>query len=75
MENRDLELIERYSAENGTLAALYHEHLEYERRIEKYNHKPYLTPMEELERKQLQKMKLAGKDRIEGILKDYRKSL
>lgn len=75
MENRDLELIERYSAENKTLAALYHEHLDFEHKIEKYNHKPYLTPAEELERKKLQKMKLAGKDRIEGILKEYRKSL
>lgn len=75
MENRDLELIEKFSPQNKILAELYHKHLEYEHLIEKYNHKPYLTPMEETERKNLQKMKLVGRDRIEGILREYRKSV
>jgi hypothetical protein len=32
----------------------------------------YLTPEEDLERKKIQKLKLAGKDEMEAILRDYR---
>lgn len=73
MEQRDIELIKRYSIGNKVLESLYHEHQEFERQLEKYNNKPYLTPGEELERKTLQKKKLKGRDLIEGILREYRK--
>ena len=73
MEQHDLELIKRHTANDKVLEALYREHLDFERKIEKYNNKPFLTPAEELERKHLQKLKLAGRDRIEGILREYRK--
>ena len=43
-----------------------------ERRLGTFQHKHYLTPEEELERKRLQKLKLAGKDRIMQILSRYR---
>jgi hypothetical protein len=32
----------------------------------------YLPPEEEMERKKIQKLKLAGRDRIEAILAKYR---
>ena len=73
MEKRDLELIEKHKAENSLLATLYDEHLDFERRLEKFNNKPFLTPKEELERKNLQKKKLAGRDMIERILNRYRR--
>lgn len=73
MEQRDLSLIQQYAVENASLAALYQEHLDFERQLEKFNRKPFLTPSEELERKNLQKLKLAGKDKIENILREYRK--
>ena len=73
MEQRDLELIEKHRTNDKSLEALYHEHLDFERRLEKFNRKPFLTPSEEVERKNLQKMKLHGKDLIEKILQDYRK--
>ncbi len=74
MEKGDLELIEKHKSDDQMLASLYDEHLEYERELEKYNSKPYLTPSEEVERKNLQKKKLLGRDRIEFILRDYRKT-
>ena len=73
MEDRDIELIKKYSSNDKVLGSLYSEHLDFEKKLEKFNHKPFLTPAEELERKTLQKQKLMGRDRIEQILKEYRK--
>lgn len=73
MERRDLQLIEKYSVVDKVLDSLYREHKEFERQLEKYNNKPFLTPNEELERKTLQKRKLKGRDQIEGILTKYRR--
>ncbi|HPQ81647.1 MAG TPA: DUF465 domain-containing protein [bacterium] len=73
MERGDIELIQKHTANDKILESLYREHLDFERKIEKYNNKPFLTPSEEMERKQLQKLKLAGRDRIEMILREYRK--
>lgn len=73
MEQRDLELIQKHATSDEKLAVLYKEHLDFEKQLEKYNNKPYLTPSEELEKKNLQKQKLKGKDLIESILRAYRK--
>ena len=48
------------------------EHLEYEQQLEEFNRRPYLTAAETMERKRLQKLKLAGRDRMEQILAKYR---
>lgn len=74
MEQRDLELIEKHMVNDQVLAGLFKEHQDFERRLEKFNSKPFLTPTEEVERKNLQKLKLIGRDRIEGILQRYRKT-
>lgn len=73
MEQRDLVLIQEHIVNDAVLESLYKEHVDFEKRLEKYNNKPYLTPSEELERKNLQKRKLKGRDMIEGILRKYRK--
>lgn len=72
MEQRDLELIERYVADNKLLNMLYREHIDFERQLEKLNNKPFLTPTEEMERKNIQKRKLIGRDKIEDILRALR---
>lgn len=72
MEERDLALIHRYMEQDPELKQLYEEHLEFERRLEEFNRRPYLTAEETLERKRLQKLKLAGRDRMEQILAQYR---
>ncbi|MBI4124896.1 MAG: DUF465 domain-containing protein [Deltaproteobacteria bacterium] len=72
MERQDVELIQSASRKDKHLAALYQEHLTYERQLSKLDNKLFLTPEEELQRKELQKKKLLGKDKIEDILKRYR---
>ncbi len=72
MEKQDLELIERLMAEDPELKKFWDEHHEYERLLAEFNRRPYLTAAETIERKRLQKLKLAGRDRMEQILAKYR---
>ena len=72
MEKNDLDLIQKHLGDDQALSALYDEHLAFERELERYNDKPFLTPNDEIERKNLQKKKLVGRDRIEFILSRYR---
>lgn len=72
MESADIELIEKHQKTDQTLNDLYRQHLDYERKLEKFDRKLFLSPNEELQRKELQKLKLKGKDLIERILLKYR---
>jgi uncharacterized protein YdcH (DUF465 family) len=72
MEERDLALIKTWKEQDPELKQRLDEHEEYERRLEEFNRRPYLTAEETLERKRLQKLKLAGRDKIEQILAKYR---
>jgi hypothetical protein len=72
MEKSDLEIIEEMMERDPELKRFMSEHREFERRLEEFNRRPYLTAEETMERKRLQKLKLAGRDRIEGILAKYR---
>ena len=47
------------------------EHNELKARLAELNSRLYLSPAEELERKTIQKLKLAKKDRIAAIMVDY----
>lgn len=72
MERSDLEIIAEWKERDPDLKRFLDEHLEFERRLEEFNRRPYLTADESIERKRLQKLKLAGRDRIEQILAKYR---
>lgn len=72
MERRDLDLIQKYISVDPELKRYMEEHEEFERKLEEMNRRLYLTPEEEMERKKIQKLKLAGRDRIEAILAKYR---
>lgn len=72
MEKHEEELIRSLLDRDAELRRYYEEHLELERELDRFNRKIYLTPEEEIEKKRLQKVKLAGKDRIMAILKRYR---
>lgn len=74
MDQRDLDLIAKYSEQDAELRSLYDEHLTYDKLIEKLVGKPYLNPTEHLEVKELKKKKLAGKTRLEALLNKYRKA-
>jgi uncharacterized protein YdcH (DUF465 family) len=68
MEPNDVKLIQANLDKNQELASLWAEHLELEKKLEDMNQRLYLSTEEQMERKQLQKLKLAGRDRIEQIL-------
>ena len=74
MEERDEKLVAQLIKENKTLREHVARHKEYERQLEEYNKRIHLTTEESLERKKLQKLKLAGRDEIERILAEHRRT-
>jgi uncharacterized protein len=72
MESKDEQLILSLVDRDPDLKRFYEEHVELEKRLAQINHKGFLNQDEEVEKKRLQKVKLAGKDRIMEILNKYR---
>ncbi len=72
MEKSDQELINQLMDRDPELKKYIEEHRDYEKLLEEFNRRPYLTAAETMERKRLQKLKLAGRDRIEQILAQHR---
>ena len=72
MAENDMQLIQRLSEENPRFRKLHEEHLLFEKQLQELDERTYLTPEEDLERKKIQKLKLAGKDEMETILRDFR---
>jgi len=68
MEPKEEELIHQYVTNDEELKALYEEHAELKRKLESFRLKHYLTVEEEIEKKRIQKLKLASKDRIMALL-------
>ena len=73
MEQYELKLIAKYGDLDDDLNQLWKEHLDYEKKLDAFEHKRYLTSEEETEMKRLKKMKLAGKTKIQTILEKYRR--
>ena len=72
MEKWDEELIARLLPLDEELRTCVELHQGYEEQLEQLNQRPYLTTEETLERKRIQKLKLAGRDKIEAILAKHR---
>ncbi|MBW2476311.1 MAG: DUF465 domain-containing protein [Deltaproteobacteria bacterium] len=72
MAEMDQALIQKLCEENPRFRKLHEEHVLFEKRLEEFDDRVYLSAEEELERKKVQKLKLAGKDEMENILRDYR---
>jgi hypothetical protein len=72
MEETDLQLIRKLIPKDQELKRLWDEHLVYEEKLEQFNKRRYLSTEEEIRRKEIQKLKLQGKDKIEEILRRYR---
>ncbi len=68
MEPKEEELINQYVTNDEELKTLYEEHAELKRQLESFRLKHYLTAEEEIEKKRIQKLKLASKDRIMELL-------
>lgn len=72
MEKKDEELIHTLIEREPELRRYYEEHVDLERQLQVFLDKHYLTAEEEVEKKRLQKLKLAGKDKIMEILARFR---
>lgn len=72
MEKWDEELVARLLPRSEELRQYIEEHQRYEEQLEKFGQRPYLTTEEEMEKKRIQKLKLAGRDKIEAILAKHR---
>jgi uncharacterized protein YdcH (DUF465 family) len=68
MERYETEQVERLAAENPELQRLLDEHRTLDARVDALNRRRVRTPQEEMERKQLSKQKLAGKDRMARLI-------
>ncbi len=73
MFEEETELVERVRKESDEFDKLFTEHQTLEKKLEEYTRIRYLNTQEEQEKKKLQKIKLAGKDRMAAILQGYRK--
>jgi len=72
MDPSDMKLIQANLDNDPELAQLWSEHLAMEKKLDDMNQRLYLSTEEQIERKRLQKLKLAGRDRIEQILTTLR---
>ncbi|MBN2140907.1 MAG: DUF465 domain-containing protein [Desulfovibrionaceae bacterium] len=72
MEAKELSLIDKYGVQDTELKALWDQHIEYEKMLEKMESKPYLSPTQKQELKILKKKKLAGKTKLQYLLDKYR---
>ena len=72
MEEKDKLLIEKHINSDEELKKYFEEHILYEKQLDELNKKPFLTQEEEIKQKKLKKLKLAGRDSMEMLLKKYR---
>ncbi|MCK4508410.1 MAG: DUF465 domain-containing protein [Desulfuromonadales bacterium] len=72
MVETDQNLIQRLSEENPRFRKLHEEHVLFEKKLQEYEEMTYLSEETDLERKKIQKLKLAGKDEMELMLKNLR---
>ncbi len=72
MEKADAELVARWIDKDPELKRRIEDHEDFERQLEEFNRRAYLTAEETVERRRIQKLKLAGRDAIEQILARYR---
>ncbi len=68
MESYERAQIESLLATDEEVRRLWDEHLAYEVELGRFDALPHLTPEEEVERKRIQKLKLAGRDRLAQIV-------
>lgn len=73
MDARDEELVKTLAPENAALRRSYERHLKLKAEVDELKSRPHLTTEEELRRRDLQKQKLAEKDKIVRLLDEYRR--
>ncbi len=69
----DTKLIETLKEQNEEYKKLYEEHKKLKEVLAEINKNKYITADEEIEKKKIQKKKLQKKDRMEEIVREYKK--
>jgi uncharacterized protein YdcH (DUF465 family) len=72
MEAHEEELIQRLAPAHPELQSAYEEHGRLKSEVEQLTAKAFLAPEDEVRKKELQKLKLAVKDRIIKMLAEHR---
>ncbi len=72
MKDEGIGMAEKLLKENKEFRDAYIAHLEFKKKVEKMERKPFLSHREDLERKRLKKLKLALKDKMEKIMAQHR---
>ena len=72
MERAEEDLIAKHISRDEELRKCVECHKGLENDLEDFNRRIHLTPKEEMEKKEVQKRKLVGKDKILKILSRYR---
>lgn len=70
---REQEVVDHLMKENEEFKRLLEEHRSLEGMLAEMDKKLYLSPEEEFERKKMQKLKLAKKDKMAELIRDYKK--
>ena len=68
MEEKDQTVVQTLFDSNPRFRLLYEEHRLLEKELNQLEDRPFLTPEDEIEKKKIQKLKLAGKDEMERII-------
>jgi len=71
---KEQEIIEKLLKENEDFKKVSEEHHQLDGLLTEIDKKVYLTPEEEIERKKLQKQKLAKKDRMAEMIRDFKQT-
>ena len=71
---KENDVVEILKKENEEFRKLTEEHRSLDSLLSEIDSKRYLTPEEEIERKNIQKQKLFKKDRMAELVREYRKS-
>jgi len=72
---KEEEIVEALKRENQEFKKLSEEHRNLDHLIVEIDKRVYLTTEEEIERKKIQKLKLAKKDRMAVLIREYKKGL
>ena len=73
MDPQDEELVKALAPESAELRRSYERHAQLKAEVDELTQRSHLTTEEELHRRELQKQKLAEKDRIIRMLGEYRR--
>jgi uncharacterized protein YdcH (DUF465 family) len=71
---KEQEIIEKLLKDNEEFKKVSEEHHQLDGLLTEIDKKVYLTPEEEIERKKLQKQKLAKKDKMAEMIRDFRQT-